>query len=120
MRTPGTTVSAVGHLGLIGWLILGWGFDAEPLVFDDVSVSIVSGEEFEQMRAAATPEPGTAEPTAPVQPVVDETPPPSPAEEEPTETAPPPDPVDPPAEDCLLYTSPSPRDQRGSRMPSSA
>ena len=23
-------------------------------------------------------------------------------------------------EDCLLYTSPSPRDQRGSRMPSSA
>ena len=26
----------------------------------------------------------------------------------------------PNAEDCLLYTSPSPRDQRGSRMPSSA
>ena len=24
------------------------------------------------------------------------------------------------AENCLLYTSPSPRDQRGSRMPSSA
>ena len=24
------------------------------------------------------------------------------------------------AQDCLLYTSPSPRDQRGSRMPSSA
>ena len=24
------------------------------------------------------------------------------------------------ARDCLLYTSPSPRDQRGSRMPSSA
>ena len=24
------------------------------------------------------------------------------------------------ADDCLLYTSPSPRDQRGSRMPSSA
>ena len=24
------------------------------------------------------------------------------------------------ASDCLLYTSPSPRDQRGSRMPSSA
>ena len=23
-------------------------------------------------------------------------------------------------QDCLLYTSPSPRDQRGSRMPSSA
>ena len=26
----------------------------------------------------------------------------------------------PPAMACLLYTSPSPRDQRGSRMPSSA
>ena len=25
-----------------------------------------------------------------------------------------------PHKDCLLYTSPSPRDQRGSRMPSSA
>ena len=25
-----------------------------------------------------------------------------------------------PTKDCLLYTSPSPRDQRGSRMPSSA
>ena len=28
--------------------------------------------------------------------------------------------VDPNPNDCLLYTSPSPRDQRGSRMPSSA
>ena len=28
--------------------------------------------------------------------------------------------VDEQSEDCLLYTSPSPRDQRGSRMPSSA
>ena len=32
-----------------------------------------------------------------------------------------PKPADAPAEkSCLLYTSPSPRDQRGSRMPSSA
>ena len=28
--------------------------------------------------------------------------------------------LDPLIKDCLLYTSPSPRDQRGSRMPSSA
>ena len=28
--------------------------------------------------------------------------------------------IDPEARTCLLYTSPSPRDQRGSRMPSSA
>ena len=30
------------------------------------------------------------------------------------------DPVEGPCMGCLLYTSPSPRDQRGSRMPSSA
>lgn len=96
MQTPGTYISAVGHLGLIGWLIVGWGFDSEPLVFDDISVSIVSGEEFDQMRAAATPDPGNAEPTEPVQPVIDENPPPAPAEEEPTETPPPPEPVEPP------------------------
>ena len=30
------------------------------------------------------------------------------------------DALEPLIEDCLLYTSPSPRDQRGSRMPSSA
>ena len=28
--------------------------------------------------------------------------------------------IDEKIDDCLLYTSPSPRDQRGSRMPSSA
>jgi hypothetical protein len=96
MQTPGTYISAIGHLGLIGWLIVGWGFDSEPLVFDDISVSLVSGEEFEQMQAATTPEPGNAEPTEPVQPVIDENPPPAPAEEQPTETASPPDPVEPP------------------------
>ena len=30
------------------------------------------------------------------------------------------EPINGESEDCLLYTSPSPRDQRGSRMPSSA
>ena len=34
--------------------------------------------------------------------------------------APPGAPPPPPPPACLLYTSPSPRDQRGSRMPSSA
>ena len=96
MQTPGTYISAIGHLGLVGLLIAGWGFDSEPLIFDDISVSVISGQEFEQMRAATTPEPGSAEPTEPVQPVIDETPPPPPTEEEPTEIAPPPDPVEPP------------------------
>ncbi|PJI92792.1 cell division and transport-associated protein TolA [Yoonia maricola] len=96
MASPGTIISGIGHVGLIGWLIVGWGLTSEPLEIQTMDVSVVSGEEFEQMRARTTPDPGDADPTAPVPPVVDETPPPPPAEEEPTETAPPPDPVEPP------------------------
>lgn len=108
MRTPGTTVSAIGHLGLIGWLIVGWGFNAEPLEFTETSVSIISGEEFDQLTQATTPEPGTAEPTAPVQPVVDVTPPEPPAVEEPTQVALPPDPVEPPVDDTPPPPAPTP------------
>ena len=96
MATPGTIISGIGHVGLIGWLILGWGMNSEPLEIQTFDVSVISGEEFEQMRARTTPEPGDADPTAPAPPVVDETPPPPPTEEEPAETAPPPDPVEPP------------------------
>ena len=100
MQTPGTYISAVGHIGLIGWLILGWGFNAEPLKFETMDVSVISGEEFAAMTAAArTPEPGQAEPEAPVPPVVDPTPPPPPAVQEPPAPAPPPEPVTPPVEE---------------------
>ncbi len=100
MRTPGTTVSAIGHLGLIGWLILGWGFDAEPLDFSDVSISVISGEEFDQAQAASTPNPGDADPTTPTPPEVDVTPPPAPATQEPPDPTPLPDPVEPPDEEA--------------------
>ena len=96
MASPGTFISGIGHVGLIGWLIVGWGLTSEPLDIQTMDVSVVSGEEFEQMRARTTPDPGSADPTAPVPPVVDETPPPPPAEEEPAEIAPPPEPVTPP------------------------
>ncbi len=96
MQTPGTYISAIGHVGLIGWLLLGWGLSSDPLEFDTMTVTTVSGEEFAALtNAASTPDPGTAEPTAPVQPATD-TAPPAPAEEPPTEIAPPPDPVEPP------------------------
>ncbi len=96
MQTPGTYISAIGHVGLIGWLLLGWGLSSDPLEFDTMTVTTVSGEEFAALtNAASTPDPGTAEPTAPVQPATD-TAPPAPAEEQPTEIAPPPDPVEPP------------------------
>ncbi len=100
MQTPGTYISAIGHVGLIGWLILGWGFSAEPLRIETMDVSVVTGEEFEAMlQAARTPEPGEAEPDAPVVPEFDETPPPAPTEEEPNAPAPPPEPVEPPEEE---------------------
>jgi hypothetical protein len=96
MATPGTIISGIGHVGLIGWLIVGWGMSSEPLQIQTMDVSLVSGEEFDQMRARTTPVPGLADPTAPVPPVIDETPPPPPAQEEITEQAPPPAPIEPP------------------------
>jgi len=108
MQTPGTYISATGHIVLIGWLILGWGLDSEPLEFEAMDVSVVSGEEFEQMMAARTPTPGNAEPTAPAQPIIDDTPPPPPAEEQPAETAPPPEPVDQPVEELPPPPPPAP------------
>ena len=108
MATPGTIISGVGHVGLVGWLIVGWGLTSEPLQIQTMDVSVISGEEFEQMRARTTPEPGSADPTAPVPPVVDETPPPPPAEEQPTETAPPPEPVEPPVSEAPPPPPPPP------------
>ncbi|WP_087206285.1 energy transducer TonB [Yoonia vestfoldensis] len=94
MQTPGTYISAVGHVGLIGWLLLGWGMQSQPLPMQVMDVSVMSGEEFDQMMAARTPEPGDAPPTDPptdpVQPVIAETPPP--VVDMPPEPAPPPEP----------------------------
>ncbi|KJZ18276.1 hypothetical protein [Loktanella sp. S4079] len=108
MQTPGTYISATGHILLIGWLIVGWGLDSEPLEFDAMDVSVISGEEFAQLTAARTPDPGNAEPTAPVQPAIDDAPPPPPAEVQPAEPAPPPDPVDPPVEELPPPPPPAP------------
>lgn len=102
MQTPGMYISAVGHVGLIGWLLLGWGMQSQPLPMEVMDVSVMSGEAFEQMLAARTPVPGDAPPTAPVQPQIAETPPP--VVETPPEPAPPPEPVDPP----VVETPPTP------------
>ena len=67
MQTPGTIISGMGHTVLIGWLLLGWGLDSDPLELSPtISVTTISGEEFEARNAASTPDPGTAEPDAPV------------------------------------------------------
>ena len=105
MQTPGMYISAVGHLGLIGWLLLGWGMQSQPLPMQIMDVSVMSGEEFEQMMAARTPVPGDAPPTAPVQPQIDLAPPP-PAVETPPEPAPPPKPVETPVSEALPPPAP--------------
>uniref|UniRef100_A0AAN0NIN2 Cell envelope biogenesis protein TolA n=1 Tax=Yoonia rhodophyticola TaxID=3137370 RepID=A0AAN0NIN2_9RHOB len=109
MQTPGTYISAVGHVGLIGWLLLGWGLSADPLEFETISVTTVSSEEFENLTSAArTPLPSDAPPDAPVQPEVNETPPPAPADETPAPVPPPPTPVDPPSDEAPPPAPPPP------------
>ena len=99
MATAGTYVSGAAHVGLIGWLLLGWGFSAEPLPFDVSEVSVVTGEEYARLVAATTPQPGTAEPEAPPVPEVEEPPAPDVPEPEPTPAPTPPEPVAPPVDD---------------------
>ena len=90
MQSTGAKVSAIGHTVLIGWLILGWGLDSEPMDFEITPVSVVSGEEYAQMVAATTPQPSTDEPAAPAAPSVEEAPTPPEPEVAPTEPAAPP------------------------------
>jgi len=74
MASPGTFISTVGHCGLITWLVIGWGLSAEPLEIQTMDVSLVSGEEFDEMRAPQAPDPGEAEPEALVPEVVEDAP----------------------------------------------
>lgn len=108
MRSPGTTISAVGHVGLIGWMLLGWGMNAAPLPVEVMDVSLISGEEFEELIAASTPEPGLAPPDTPPPPPVVETPPPPPPVVETPPAPPPPPPPPPPVADAPPSDTPSP------------
>jgi len=107
VQTPGTYISAIGHAGLIAWLIAGWGLSAEPLPFEVSEVSVVTGEEYAQLVAASTPQPSTAEPDAPVVPVFEE-PPSVPEVTEDTVTPTEPVVVEPPAEDTPPPDAPQP------------
>ena len=107
VQSTGAKVSAIGHAVLIGWLILGWGLDSEPLDFEITPVSVVSGEEYAQMVAATTPQPDTAQPEAPPAPVEDARPPAPVEDAAPVET-PPPAPAEPPAEETPPPAAPTP------------
>lgn len=108
MATAGTYVSGAAHVGLIGWLILGWGFSADPLPFEVSEVAVVTGEEYARLVAATTPQPGTAEPDAPAAPEVEDTPSPIVPVPEETVTPAPPAPVAPPPEEQPVSEIPQP------------
>ena len=99
MRTTGTYISALGHVGLIGWLILGWGLSSEPLDFEVAQLSVVSGDEYAALVAASTPQPSTGDPSAPVPPVVEE-PPASPVQDPPPAVQEPPKPAETPVDEA--------------------
>lgn len=107
VQSTGAKVSAIGHTVLIGWLILGWGLDSEPLDFEITPVSVVSGEEYAQMVAATTPQPGTDQPEAPAAPA-EEASPPAPVEEAAPVETPPPAPAEQPAEETPPPAPPTP------------
>ena len=97
--SAGTTVSAVGHVVLIVWLLTGWGLSHEPLPFDVTEVSVVSGEEYARLVAATTPQPATEIGAAPQAPTPDiAPPPPDPTPSDPTPPTPEPQPATPAAE----------------------
>ncbi len=107
MQSPGTYISAVGHAGLIGWLILGWGFSADPLDFEVTEVSVVTGAEYAALVASTTPQPSVDAPALPVAPVTEPAPP-TPDVVEPPVIANQPAPAQPPAQETPPPEQPSP------------
>lgn len=107
MKTAGTYISGIGHAGLVVWLVLGWGFDSDPLPFEVADVSVVSGEEFAALVRATSPNPVTEEPASPIAPAIEEAPEP-PAEEETPEPVSTPEPVDEPVEEAPPPEPPEP------------
>ncbi|MEM1236115.1 MAG: energy transducer TonB [Pseudomonadota bacterium] len=103
----GGYISTVGHAGLIGFMLFGPGFEAEPLPMEDVQqVSVISEAEFiALMQPSPVPEvPET--PAALVEP--DPAPEPeAPAPEEPVAQPPAPEP-EPPAEPDPVPPAPEP------------
>lgn len=66
----GHYISGAGHLALIGWLVFGDVFAAEPLPFEARTVSVISGAEFAAMVAAGQAPQSTTEVAQPASPEV--------------------------------------------------
>lgn len=66
--STGHYISGIGHLGLIGWLLLGDVFAPSPEPFEVTEVAVVSSEEFD--RIMAVNQPPQTDATAPTPPAM--------------------------------------------------
>ncbi|WP_368186977.1 hypothetical protein [Aestuariibius sp. HNIBRBA575] len=134
--SAGSYISGIGHVGLLTWLVLGWGLSSEPLDFEVADVSVISGEQFAAMTQGLEPDaplietpsletpdpveqppaPVVETPPEPVEQPAPVAPPPAP-EQELTPPEPAPQPVEqvqetapptPPAPDVPVYVPPTP------------
>jgi hypothetical protein len=114
----GTVVSAVGHIGVVLWALVGdWLFTAEPVPEPIVmSVSTLTSAEFDALQAAATPtpseEPAPVRPQARPEPAVEPVPvpEPEPVPEPLPDPAPEPDPLPEPVPEPDPVVEPPPSD----------
>ena len=72
MRSLGTYISVISHVGLIGWLTLGWGLSSNPLPLEVSEVSVVSSKEFAALLAATTLQMDVVTPSLQMQPQTEE------------------------------------------------
>ena len=72
MRSVGTYISVISHVGLIGWLTLGWGLSSNPLPLEVSEVSVVSSKEFAALLAATTLQMDVVTPSLQMQPQTEE------------------------------------------------
>lgn len=95
----GKYLSGTAHTALVIWMVTGWGMASEPLPFEVMDVSVVSGDEFAALTQGARPDLPASEPAALTQPDVPDLPetPPTPTPETPPDVAETPVPVTPPA-----------------------
>ena len=66
----GHVISGLGHLGLLGWVVLGGLFAPEPEPVELTEVSVISSADFEAMLAAGQPPQSVTEVAQPPQPEV--------------------------------------------------
>jgi len=52
----GTYFSGTAHVGLIVWMVVGWGTQSDPLPFEITEVSVVSGDDFAAMTQGVQPD----------------------------------------------------------------